>query len=255
MSVEKFRKLHQGNEPLIIGNVWDVISTKKATEAGLKAVGTSSHVIANMLGYEDGENIPFKTMLLVVERIAKDAKVLVSADIESGYSNNLNEIVLNIEQLIKAGVVGINLEDSHVKEGKRQLIPAEDAAKKIEYIKKELKLKGLDIFINARTDTYTTKHPEALNETLKRAKLYEDAGADGIFVPLIEKDSDITKLVDSTSLPLNVFVTQKLLLFEKLTKLGVKRVSSGDKIFAKTMEHLKESYTKLEKDKNFEFLL
>ena len=65
--------------------------------AGCKAVGTSSHVIANMLGYEDGENIPFKIMLMVITRIAEKAKILVSADLEAGYSNNYNEIVLNIE--------------------------------------------------------------------------------------------------------------------------------------------------------------
>nr|WP_317631006.1 isocitrate lyase/phosphoenolpyruvate mutase family protein [uncultured Flavobacterium sp.] len=254
MSVEKFKKLHQMPEPLVIGNVWDVISTNKATDAGCKAVGTSSHVIANMLGYEDGENIPFKIMLMVITRIAEKAKILVSADLEAGYSNNYNEIVLNIESLIQAGVVGINLEDSFVKDGKRHLMPSEKAAEKIAYIKKELKLKGLDIFLNARIDTYTTKHENTIEETLTRIKKYEAAGADGIFVPLIEKETDIKKVVESTDLPLNIFLTPKLLNYEKLVKLGVKRISSGDKIFVKNMEYLKENYMKLEKDKNFEFL-
>jgi 2-methylisocitrate lyase-like PEP mutase family enzyme len=43
-----------------------------------------------------------------------------------------------------------------------------------------------------------------LIETLKRIKLYEKAGADGIFAPCIIKEDEIKKLVESTALPLNV---------------------------------------------------
>lgn len=254
MSVEQFRKLHHQEEPLLLANVWDVVSRKQAEEAGAKAVGTSSHVIANMLGYEDGENIPFKEMFFVIEKIAKNSNILISADIESGYSINLNEVVLNIEQLIKIGVVGINLEDGIVKDGKRSMVAAEKFAEKIQFIKKELKAKNMDIYLNARTDTYTTKHPDALQETLRRVKLYEAAGADGIFVPLIQTAQDIKAVVEATKLPLNTFVTPYSLPYEQLRTLGVKRCSSGDKAHAKITAQLQETYHNFCVSKNFESL-
>lgn len=57
---EKFRSLHHQDDPLLIGNVWDAHSAKIMEETGCQALGTSSAAIANMLGYEDGENIDFE---------------------------------------------------------------------------------------------------------------------------------------------------------------------------------------------------
>ena len=81
MSTENFKKLHFVNKPLLLANVWDAISAKAAEKAGFLAIGTSSHAIANMLGYEDGQNIPFDEMFFVIERIKKSVNIEISADI------------------------------------------------------------------------------------------------------------------------------------------------------------------------------
>ena len=255
MSVQKFRELHYTNKPLIIANVWDVISSKAAEDSGFLAVGTSSHAIANILGYEDGQNIPFDEMLFVIDRISKSINIHVSADIENGFTEDLNILNTYIEKLVDIGVVGINLEDGDVSGEKRKLADENILANKIKSIKNYLNNKGKDIFINARIDTYTTKVENALEETIKRGKIYKEAGADGIFVPLIEEKSDIENVINEIGLPLNIFITPKLNSYETINQLGIHRVSSGNKVHHKVTEFTNEFFKDLAETKDFSKLL
>lgn len=227
MMYTNFKKLHTQPDLLILGNIWDAQSAKIAQDAGFKALGSSSHAIANAMGYEDGEQITVDEILFIVERIVKSVDIPVSVDFESGYSYNPEEVAKNVKRLADIGVVGINLEDGQVKNGKRILGDIELHKQKIQAIKAENK----SMFINARTDTYTTKHKSALEESITRAKIYTKAGADGMFVPLIESEEDIKAFLEATSLPLNVFLTPNLPAIDKLNKLGVKRLSHGAKIY------------------------
>lgn len=226
MAKTTFKALHEQDSPLLLGNVWDAHSAKLAESAGFKALGSSSHAIANMLGYEDGEEIGFEELLFVVERIVKAVKIPVSVDFEAGYATDPRKVARYARQLADAGVVGINIEDGVVEDGKRKLGSAEGLAAKISAIKAET-----DLFINARPDTYTTKHADALGEAIARAKAYHEAGADGIFVPLIEKAEDIRAFTEAVSLPLNVFMTPDLPKYDELAELGVKRISNGAKLY------------------------
>jgi 2-methylisocitrate lyase-like PEP mutase family enzyme len=109
---ETFLQLHHNETPLLIGNVWDVVSAKAFERGGFKAIATSSAAIAHTWGYEDGEKMPFDLLLKVVERIINNINVPLSVDIEGGYSRDISKIFQNIEKLHELGVVGINIEDS-----------------------------------------------------------------------------------------------------------------------------------------------
>lgn len=227
MTYTKFKQLHAQPEILVLGNIWDAQSAQIAQEAGFKALGTSSHAIANAMGYQDGEQITVDEILFIIEHIVKSVDIPVSVDFESGYSNNPDEVAQNVKKLIDIGVVGINLEDGQVKNGKRILADATLHSQKIEAIKSLSK----EIFINARTDTYTTKHQSPLEESIKRINLYTKAGADGSFVPLIENEEDIKVFLSKTTAPLNIFLTPNLPSIDQLQELGVKRLSHGAKIY------------------------
>lgn len=240
MSYTKFKKLHQQIRPLILGNVWDAQSAKIAQDSGFQALGTSSHAMANLLGYADGEKIAVDEILFMVERIVKSVSIPVSVDFESGYSDNPDEVANNVKRLIDVGVVGINLEDGKVVKGSRILGKQGLLAEKIQAIKSIHK----NIFINARADTYTTGHATALDESVNRVKAYQDAGADGIFIPLAEKKSDILALVNSSKLPLNLFLTPKLANIDDLSEWGVKRLSHGAKIYEWLVNQNKKTFEK-----------
>jgi len=253
-NVEAYRSLHQKGNPLIIANVWDVISTKAAEKAGYKTVGASSHPIADSLGYEDGQNISFDEIFFVANRIAQSTELFVSVDIESGYTEDLNKLNEYVERLVDAGIVGINLEDGLTNGEDRKLGDVSILENKIKSIKDYLKSKAKDIFINARIDTYTTKHSSAFNETLNRAQAYEAAGADGIFVPLIVDEHEIKTLLDTVEIPLNIFLTPDFNDFEKIKSLGIQRISSGNKAQAKINEQIDELFKDLIQNKNFKRL-
>ncbi|MCJ8299839.1 MAG: isocitrate lyase/phosphoenolpyruvate mutase family protein, partial [Pseudomonadales bacterium] len=184
MKTQQFNVLHQQATPLMICNVWDVASSLTAEKLGFIAIGTSSAAIASMLGYEDGEEIAFEELLFIVKRILSCSKLPLTVDIEAGYSQDPLLTAAYIKTLAEVGVVGINIEDSRVTDT-RKLIDANSFAGYLSAIKGQLVKDKIDIFMNVRTDTFLLGKENALAETQKRARLYEMAGADGLFVPCI----------------------------------------------------------------------
>ena len=253
--MEKFKQLHHANEPLLIANVWDVTSTKAAEKAGYEAINVSSHPVADILGYKDGQNMSFDEIFFISKRIKASTPLQVSVDIEAGYTNNTDILNHYVERLVDIGIVGINLEDGITNGEDRKLAPINVLEEKIKSIKTYLQSKGKNIFINARIDTYTTKHEDAFNETLNRAQTYEAAGADGVFIPLIEDDHEIKTVLETVKIPLNVFLTPKLKDYQHIGSLGVHRISSGNKIQAKVIEFTDELFQEIYQTKNFDRII
>ena len=98
---ETFVQLHYNEIPLLIGNVWDVVSARAFERSGYKAIATSSAAIAHTWGYEDGEKMPFDLLLRVVERIINSINVPLSVDMEGGYSRDISKIIQNIENFFE----------------------------------------------------------------------------------------------------------------------------------------------------------
>lgn len=180
---EAFYKLHQQKKPLIIANAWNVKSAQIIEQNGYDAIATSSGAISNSLGYPDGEKIPFSELLYIVQRIKSCTNIPLSVDLERGYTDNPSELLENIQRLVDIGVAGINLEDSQGEE---------IYLKKLSSIKNHLLKNNQKLFINARTDGFLLKLESPLETTLKRAKSYQNAGADGLFVTAISDPAIIS---------------------------------------------------------------
>jgi 2-methylisocitrate lyase-like PEP mutase family enzyme len=250
---ETFLQLHYNETPLLIGNVWDVVSAKAFERNGFRAVATSSAGVAHTWGYEDGEKMPFDLLLKVVERIMRNINIPLSVDMEGGYSRDTSKIIQNIEKLHELGVVGVNIEDS-VKGEKLYMQPVDDFQKIISSISNHLEQKNIKIFLNARTDTFLHKLPSPITETIKRIKAYENAGANGIFVPLISDKDEIREVVEATKLPLNVFSAPTLPGFKELSALGVRRISMGRAVHIVLTRSLEKIIETVTEDQSFKSL-
>ena len=237
MTSTEFKALHYASTPLVIGNVWDCMSAKAAEAQGFSALGTSSAAIASMLGYEDGEEMPFDQLFYLVQRILSVSTIPVSVDIESGYSDSALTVAAHISRLADLGVVGINLEDSHVRPS-RHLKDKDEFARFLERIKESLLKSGTNIFVNVRTDGYLLGIDNASLNTQVRAKLYESAGADGLFVPCLTDLNDMKDIANCTNLPLNVMAMPGLPAVEALSQAGVKRISSGNFLQSKAQAEM-----------------
>lgn len=242
-----FNALHHQPQPLLIANVWDASSALAAEQAGYRALGTSSAAIAALLGYEDGEGMSFDELLFIVTRIRAVTDLPLSVDIEAGYSDTAEGIAMNIHRLAKLGVQGINLEDSHVAEGVRQLDDADEFAGRLQ----QLSQMCPDIFLNVRTDTFLLNIDEACKETLSRGRLYAVSGANGFFVPCVTRSEDIAAIVRDVALPLNVMCMPQLADFATLAGLGVRRISMGNFVHSALLTQLKDLLKGVQTQRSF----
>ncbi len=245
------KSLHNQDSVLLLGNVWNAQSALLFQKLGFKAIGTSSAAIATSLGYEDGEKMQFEDLLRIVKNIQSKINIPLTVDIEGGYSRNISEIIQNIISLHNLGVIGINIEDS-ITIAEREIVNAQEFANTIQSIKSHLADNNIDIFLNVRTDFYIMGLANSLEETLKRIKIYEESGADGIFVPGIVAENEIQKVIESTTLPVNVMCMPGLPNFDTLQNLGVKRISMGPFLYTEMVGKLEKSITEITRNKSFD---
>lgn len=224
-SAKTFRDLHHQPTVLRLPNAWDAGSARLFESLGATAIATTSAGVAWAQGYADGRVFPLDVAVSVTASIARLIKVPLSVDIENGYSDDPRQVAENVKRVLQAGAVGINLEDGP---------DAPDLlARKIEAIRNMAATAGLDVFINARTDVYLASLvPEAqrVEETLKRGRLYQEAGADGLFVAALVDVEQIQSVVQGIGLPINLLARPGLPSADALAGLGVHRLSAGSSV-------------------------
>ena len=248
-----FRELHHQEQPLLICNVWDAASAQIAEKLNFQAIGTSSAAIASTCGVDDGEELSFSELLTVVKKITAVTRLPLTVDIEAGYSRDPLEIANHIRQLEKLGVVGINIEDSHVGES-RELLDAPYFSEILTEVKKQLNKTESEIFLNVRTDVFLLGLENALPAAIQRILHYTQAGADGIFVPCIEDSDDIKAICNASSLPINVMCMPDLPGVSRLQSLGVKRISMGNFLFNAMYQQLENMLTQVKSEQSFKTL-
>lgn len=235
-SYQQFNALHQAGNLFLLPNVWNPKSAILFQQNKFPAVGTSSAAVASALGYEDGEQMPLEDYLFMIKKILDAVSIPLTVDLEMGYGKTKEEIYENIWTLVDLGVVGINIEDSVIHPEGRVMKDGNEFAATIRYIKSKLQEDNGDMFLNIRCDTYILDVPNKQKETEKRLHLYNSSGADGIFLPCITLEEDISAAVKATPLPLNVMCMPGLPEFDVLQQLGVKRVSMGPFLFNNVYE-------------------
>ena len=236
---KRFAELHVAGAPLLLYNAWDAGSAKSILDAGAKAIATSSWSVAAAQGFGDGEAIPIELAERIAGRIAATVDIPVTVDFEGGYSEDDGELAANISRLLDLGVIGINFEDRIVKG--LGLYSVDRQARRIAAIRKAAEQKGIDLFINARTDVFF-EHGEdaaqAVGEALDRAKAYTAVGASGFFVPGLVDDALIGQICEGVSLPVNVMVMDGVPSNARLSELGVARISYGPIPYIRAMKAL-----------------
>jgi 2-methylisocitrate lyase-like PEP mutase family enzyme len=218
----QFRALHAPGRILVLPNAWDAASARMAQEVGAEAIATSSAAVAWCHGYADQEQMPAGTALAAAREIVRAVTVSVSVDSEAGYSEDPAKVAQHVLALIEAGAAGVNIEDG--------TSSPELLCTKIRAIKQAAKSRHADIFINARCDVYLQNlAPDArkLEESIRRGKLYAEAGADGLFMPGMSDLAQIRDVVNTIDLPVNILIMKPVRPISALKAAGVRRVSAG----------------------------
>ena len=224
-----FRAMHQLPPALLLPNAWDAVSARLFEESGFRAVATTSGGLAWSLGYPDGEGAPWSEVVAATRRIVRVVNVPVSVDIESGFGVTTADVYNNVREIIAAGVVGINIEDSDLRV-KGTLRSVEDAAGRVRAVRRAANDAGVPIVLNARTDVFHLNVGEASArpaEALHRARAYLEAGADCIFLFGHPELTVVAELAQSIKAPVNIVGRAGMPGMKELERLGVARVSTA----------------------------
>jgi 2-methylisocitrate lyase-like PEP mutase family enzyme len=253
----QFRRFHQEPPLLVLPNAWDAASARIIEQVGFRAIATTSSGVAAALGYSDGQHLSREMMIEAIARITRVVECPVTADIEAGYGNSIEEVLQTVKAVIMTGAVGINIEDSP-KQREKALV---DTAYQVEVIKALRELAtSMDVpfVINARVDVFLLAigEPESRFEhAVQRANAYLQAGADCIYpIGLLDRTL-IANLVKSINGPINIMGGPPGPSLPELEQLGVARVSLAGGLMRSVLGHLKAiaqelresgAYTKME---------
>ncbi|MDF8264469.1 isocitrate lyase/PEP mutase family protein [Luteipulveratus flavus] len=227
----RFHALH--DDLLVLPNCWDAVTARVVEAAGAPALATTSAAVAWSLGAPDGNQLDRDLMLQNLRRITDVVDVPVSSDIEGGFGEGDEALAETTRLVIEAGAVGVNLEDTHA-DGFRSV---QDAAHRVSIVREAATAAGVDLFINARTDSYLAGNAD-YDDTVARANAYLEAGASGIFVPGTGDLDVIARLVKEIDAPLNVLVGPGSPPVEELRAVGVRRVSAGSSLAGSVLGHV-----------------
>ena len=219
----RLRDLHRPGDPLLLVNVWDAETARRAEGAGAPVVATSSAAIAGSLGGRD-DNSAGPAAFQRLAAIADAVRVPVTADLEGGYGLPASTLV---DGLLSAGAVGCNIEDTDHARGDR-LLDAEEHARFLAGIRTAANASGVPIVLNARIDTIVrspVRDPSlVVDETVRRARLYLEAGADCVYPIGLRQPEVVRTIVDAVGGWVNVNPSAPL---TALAKAGAARVSFG----------------------------
>lgn len=238
-----FKSLHKPGDPVILYNIWDAGSAVAVAESGAKAIATGSAPVAMANGYPDGEQFSLNDALAVAKRILDVIDIPLTMDLEGGYGADPQVVADSVAAAIAAGVVGFNFEDQIV--GGEGLYPVDKQQARIKAARSAADQNNVGGFLNARTDIFLKAKPDThtdamVDEAIERAKAYEQAGADGFFAPGMVNKSQIARLCESVSLPVNLIVLPHTPTQEEYKELGASRVSYGPTPYRLMIGWLKE---------------
>ena len=237
----QFRQLHHASSILVLPNAWDAASACVFERAGFPAIATTSSGVAAALGYSDGQHISREMMIEAIARITRVVECPVTADIEAGYGNSIEEVLQTIKAVIMTGAVGFNIEDS-LKQQEKALV---DISYQVELIKALRELAtSMDVpfVINARVDVFLLAIGEPgsrFEHAVQRANAYLQAGADCIY-PIGRLDRNtIVNLVKAINGPINILGGPPEPALPELAQLGVARVSLAGGLMRSMLGHLR----------------
>jgi 2-methylisocitrate lyase-like PEP mutase family enzyme len=216
-------------------------------------MATTSGGVAWALGYPDGEAMPWSEVVDATARIVRAAGVPVSADIEAGYGASPPDVAAHVAEIIRAGVVGINLEDGM----HGPIRGIDDAAARIRAAREAAGAEGVPIVINARCDVYFSQQyeePRRFDETVARCKAYLAAGADCVYPFGLRDPETIGRLAAAVPAPINITGRAGMPDAAALELLGVARITIASAPTLVAMSAIRDLADDLRKTGSFDRL-
>lgn len=249
-----FRALHRPGAPFVLANAWDVGSARVLVALGAKAIGTSSGAQAITLGRPDMGTISRDEALSHAQDIVANVSVPVSGDFENGYGDDPETCAETVRLAAEIGLAGICIEDMYLPEA-----TAYDHALAVERIKaaaSAARALPKDFFLVARADGVMNQQYD-MAEAQARSLAFEQAGADGLYVPLPPSLPDLAELCSVASVPVNALAAGPFARVSQanFAAAGVARISLGSALSRRVMATLLQVGQQILTDGDFSDLI
>ena len=197
----RYRELIKRPEIAVMVGAYDALSARLVERAGFDLTFVHDYgVSASLLGMPDMGLVTLTEMTDILEKVVKAVNIPVIGDGGCGFGNPLNTY-RTVREYESIGVAGVNLEDQvypkrcgHLA-GKQVVEPSE----MVEKIRAAVDArKDPDFVITARVASIAI---HGLDDAIKRANIYVEAGADMIFVEAPTTEADIQRIINETKGP------------------------------------------------------
>jgi 2,3-dimethylmalate lyase len=190
----RFRRLLEAPEILAMPGVHDALSARIAAQAGFAAITMGGFAATgSLLAEPDSSQLGLQELADHYARVVDASGLPVLADADTGFGN-----VTNVRRAVRAyeraGVAGLFIEDQVFPKrcghtpGKA-IVPIEDMLAKV---KAALDARhDPDLVIMARTDALAVV---GIDEAIRRACLFREAGADLLFVEAPRTDEEMRRI-------------------------------------------------------------
>lgn len=250
-AAKSFLSRHCALPVILLPNVWDAMSARIFAAAGFDYLATTSAGVAWALGYPDGEIAPWEEVVAATARIVRAAGVPVTADIEGGYGQSPEAVRNHVAEIIRAGVVGINLEDSH----QGSIRSVEDATARLQAAREAARKENVPIVINARCDIFHQQHGEEsgrFDATVARCQAYLAAGADCVYPFGLRDPDSIAAFVKTITAPVNITGRPGMPDATAFERMGVARITIASAPALVTMDAIGKLAADLRSTGSFE---
>ena len=197
----RYRELIKRPEIAVMVGAYDALSAKLVERAGFDLTFVHDYgVSASLLGMPDMGLVTLTEMTNILEKVVKAVNIPVIGDGGCGFGNALNTY-RTVREYESIGVAGVNLEDQvypkrcgHL--AGKQVITADEM---VEKIRAAIDARhDPDFVITARVDSIAI---HGLDDAIKRANRYVEAGADMIFIEAPATEADIQRIIKETKGP------------------------------------------------------
>ncbi|WP_328930631.1 isocitrate lyase/phosphoenolpyruvate mutase family protein (plasmid) [Streptomyces sp. NBC_00190] len=220
-----FRDLHHGPRPFVVPNPWDAGSARILAGFGFAALATTGAGLAHSFGRPDGR-AGRAEILDNARRIVEACTLPVTADLESGFGDEPEDVAETIRLAAATGLVGGSIEDSTGRD-EEPVRPLAEAVERVAAAVEAAERLDFPFTVTARAENFFLGRPD-LDDTIRRLQAYEAAGAHVLYAPALPDADAIRAVCSSVTRPVNVLMGGALKLsVTELGALGVRRISTG----------------------------
>ena len=221
---EAFRALHEGADPLLLPNPWDVGSARLLASLGFEALATTSLGAALASGHA---RVGREALLANCRELSAATPLPVNADLENGFGDAPEAAAEAIRDGAACGAVGGSIEDTPG-EPDSGVYGFDHAVERVHAAVEAARALPFAFVVTARAENHLYGIDD-LDDTIRRLQAFEAVGADVLYAPGLRSLAQMQQVVAAVERPVNVvmgFADPRITLAD-LRSIGVRRISIG----------------------------